>query len=268
MISIDIRGMTDVQRQLRNLAEEQMPYAIATAVNTTAFKVKDALQQEMQSVFDRPTPWLIRQVAVAKATKETLTAVVGTPEGIKDAQGNNAGFSRVTSSGVFERVLSPNIDGGSRRLKAAEHRLQSAGILPKGWFAVPAPDAPLDRYGNLSGAWWVMLLSWLNALQWSSQGATQNRAEKTSKRKNKLERAGVGMFAAIPGRAATRHLRPGVYLRQVKGGFNVIKPLLLFVNKVEYDARLDWFGIAKRTVEAEMPAAMAAAVQRAIDTAR
>ena len=267
MITMDVRGMPEVQAALRNLAVEQLPFALATAMNTTAFKVKDALQAEMRSVFDRPTPWLIRQVAVAKATKQNLTAVVGTPEGVKDAQGNNAGFSR-TSSGVFERVLSPNIVGGSRRLKAAEHRLQKAGILPAGWFAVPAPDAPLDQYGNLSGAWWMLLLSWLNAAQWSSEGATQNRAEKVSKRKNKLQRAGLEMFAAIPGRARTRHLQPGVYLRQRKGKFNALKPLLLFVSGVDYKTRFDWGGVIQQTVETELPAAVAAAVQRAIDTAR
>lgn len=266
MIEIDIRGMAAVNAALSGISR-QLPFVMATAINTTAFKVKEALQAEMRSVFDRPTPWLIRQVAVAKATKQTLTAVVGTPEGVKDAQGRNAGFSR-SSSGVFERILVPHIEGGNRRLRAAEHRLQKAGILPTGWLAVPAPDAPLDSYGNLTGAWWMMVLSWLNAAQWSSQGATQNRAEKVSKRKNKLQRAGLEMFAAIPGRPRTRHLTPGVYLRQRRGGFSTIKALLLFVPRATYQPRLDWAGVSQRTVEAEMPKAMAAAVQRAIETAR
>jgi hypothetical protein len=268
MFSIDVRGLPELQAALRNLASEQMPFAMMTAINTTAFKVKAALQQEMRSVFDRPTPWLIRQVAVAKATKQNLTAIVGTPEGIKDQYGNNAGFSRATSSGVFERVLSPNIVGGSRRLKAAEHRLQKAGILPVGWFTVPAQDAPLDRYGNLPGSWWMMLLSWLNAAQWSSQGAIQNRAEKISKRKNKLQRAGIEMFAVVPGKTRSQHLRPGIYLHQRKGGVNAIKALLLFVPRVNYRPRLNWAGVAQRTVNAELPIAAAAAVQRAMDTAK
>lgn len=271
MIALDIRGLPEIQQALRNLAEEQMPYAMMTAINTTAFKVKNALQAEMKSVFDRPTPWLIRQVAVAKATKQNLTAIVGTPEGIKDQYGKNAGFSR-SSSGVYERIIDPHVSGGSRRLRSSEHKLRAAGILPQGWFAVPAPDVELDQYGNLSGGWWVIVLSWLNAFGDTSQGSIKNRIDKTSKRKNKLEKAGLELFAAIPGRARTRHLKPGVYLRQVKGKgrnrLNVLKPLLLFVNRVNYKTRLDWEGVAQRTVAAEMPAAMAAAVQRAIDTAR
>lgn len=268
MIAVDVRGLPEVQRALRNLASDQIPYAMMTALNTTAFKVRGALQQEMQTVLDRPTPWLLRQVAVAKATKQNLTAIVGTPEGIKDQYGRNAGFSRVTSSGVYERIISPHVDGGPRRLRSSEHRLQKAGILPQGWYAVAAPDAPLDSYGNLPASWWVMILSWLNALGDSSQGSIQNRVDKVSKRKNKLERAGLSVFAAIPGRAKTRHLHPGIYVRQAKNGLRAMQAAILFVNRVTYRQRLDWYGVAERTVREELPDAMAKAVQRAIDTAR
>lgn len=271
MIALDVRSIDSVRTALANLAEEQMPYAMMTAINSTAFKVKDALQAEMTSVFDRPTPWLVRQVAIAKATKQNLSAVVGTPEGIKDMYGNNTGFSRFTSSGAYEQIIAPHVEGGSRLLRSAEKRLNKIGVLPPGWFAVPAPDAPLDQYGNLSGAWWIQLLSWLNAMTWSSQGAAQNRAEKTSKRKNQLERKGIQVFAVAPwgeGRARNRHLYPGVYLRQDKGGMYAIDAILLFVPKVIYRARFDWRGVAERTAQAELPDAMAAAVQRAIETAR
>lgn len=269
MIRLDIRGLPEVQRMLRNLATEQMPFAVSTALNTVAFKAKDAIQAEMKTVFDRPTPWTIRQVAVAKATKKNLTAIIGTPEGIKDAQGRNAGFSRTTSSGVYERILTPHIEGGKRLARPAEVRLRKKGILPSGWVAVPAPGADLDQYGNLSSSWWLIILSWLDALQWSSQGAVQNRAEKISKRKNKLERAGLQLFSVTPGQQRTRHLKPGVYFRKyIKGKMNKINPILLFVLRASYQARLDWYGVLQKTVEKEMPAAMSKAIQRAIETAR
>lgn len=268
MITLDVRGLEPVRAALQNLASEQMPYAMMTAINATAFKVKTALQAEMKTVFDRPTPWLINQVAVAKATKANLTAIVGTPEGIKNVYGEGAGFSRVTSSGVYERIIAPHVVGGGREQRNAEKRLTKVGLLPSSWLAVPAPDAPLDQYGNLSGPWWMMLLSWLNAAQWYSQGATQNRAEKITQRKNKLEKAGVVLFAVGVGWARNRHLSPGVYARQRKGGINAIKPLLLFVPRVTYRARLDWMGVSERTAREELPAAMQAAVARALETAR
>lgn len=270
MITLDIRNLDEVQRQLRNLAQEQLPYAMMTAINTTAFKVKSALQAEMRTVFDRPTPWIINQVAVAKATKDNLTAVVGTPEGVKDATGKGMGFSRTTSSGVYERIIAPHVVGGSREQRAAERRLTRVGLLPAGWRVVPSEDAPLDQYGNLSSAWWVQLLSWVNAMNWSSQGASQNRAEKTSKRKNKLERQGISVFVIPPwgkGRARSK-LYPGLYLRQEKGGYSAIASIAHFMPNATYRARLDWSGISERTAREELPDAMAKAVQRAIETAR
>lgn len=263
MIEIDIRGIAEVQRMLRGLADEQIPFAVSTAINTVAFKAKNAIQSEMKAVFDRPTPWTIRQIAVAKATKKDLTAVIGTPEGIKDAKGNNAGFSRYTSSGIFERILTPHIEGGARLPRPAEVRLRKAGILPDGWVAVPGKTMKLDQYGNLSSAWWLIILSWLNALQWSSQGANQNRAQKTSKRKNKLEKKRISLFAVIPNRGAS-HLLPGVYMRQGRK----ISMALLFVSTTGYRARLDWYGVLLKTVERELPEAMSTAIQRAIDTER
>ena len=62
MIKLDIRGLPEVRSALDNLAQEQIPFAMMVAINNTAFKVRAALQDEMKSVFDRPTPWLIRQV--------------------------------------------------------------------------------------------------------------------------------------------------------------------------------------------------------------
>ena len=232
------------------------------AINDVAFKVKRAEQDEMQRVFNSPIhPWLLRQIAVRKATKQDITAVIGTPEGLRDIRGNPSGFAR-TSSGVFERILTPHIEGGSREAKAGERRLRTAGILPNGWFALPGKGATLDQYGNLSGQWWIMILSWLNAAQWSSQGAMQNRAEKISNRRNRLERQGYDLFAVSPGRAS--RLYPGVYLRKDRQ----VRPILVFISSVSYRRRLDWFGVFERTVRSELPGAAVKAVQRSIDTAR
>lgn len=270
MLSLDVRGMDSVRDTLRDLAAEQVPFAMMTAINKVAFDVRAALQAEMKTVFDRPTPWILNQVTVAKATKQNLTAIVGTPEGIKDMYGNNAGFSRTSSSGVYERIISPHVAGGSREQRKAEQRLTKIGMLPAGWRVVPSEDAPLDSYGNLSAAWWVQLLSWVNAMNWSSQGSSQNRAEKTSKRKNKLERAGISVFIIPPwgaGRARSK-LYPGLYLRQEKGGFSAIASIAHFVPSVTYRSRLDWAGVSEKTARDKLPDAMAMAIDKAMRTAR
>ncbi len=264
MIVIDARGFQGLEAVFSSLSREQLPYALKTAINNVAFEVMRAEKAAMLAAFDRPTPWLVRQVAVKPATKQDLTAVIGTPEGIRDIHGRNVGFGR-SSSGVFERVLEPHIEGGVRLPKASEIRLRAAGVLPAGWFAIPGKDAPLNAYGNLSGDWWMMLLSWLNAGQWSRQGAIQNQAEKVTNRKNKLQRQGATMFAVIPNRGSG--MKPGVYIRKAgKGG--ALKRVLLFVPSVNYRRRLDWFGVFDRTVRATLPDAAASAVRRALETAR
>jgi len=67
VINIDIRGLPEVQRMLRNLAEEQMPYAISSALNSTAFAIQRFEKQRMPTVFDRPTPLIQGAFRVEKA---------------------------------------------------------------------------------------------------------------------------------------------------------------------------------------------------------
>jgi len=262
VISVDIRGMEQVQALLRNLAAEQMPFAISSALNTVAFKVMNAQKKEIQSVFNNPTPFVQKSLWVEPATKERLTATVEASRQTNKTNGDT----------VWNRILQPHVVGGARRWRAAEHRLNKADYLPAGWYAVPGAGAPLDRYGNIPGSFWMQLLSWLNAATPNSQGALQNRNEKKSKRKNKLEKAGQSLFAIIPGhRNRGRHLTPGVYLytRVPEGSvFNTITPVLIFVRSVNYAPRLDWEGVGRRVAEQKLPAAMAKAIRRAIETAR
>lgn len=262
MISVDIRGMPEIQAMLRNLAEEQMPFAISVALNKTAFKIMREEKKEIASVFNNPTPFVQKSLWVEPARKDRLTATV---EAIRQT-------NKVNGDTVWNRILAPHVEGGSRRWRAAEHRLHKAGILPMGWYAVPGMGAPLDRYGNIPGSFWMQVLSWLNAATPGSQGALQNRNEKTSKRKNKLERAGQSLFAIIPGhRTRGRHLTPGIY-RLTKDStssiFNTIEPVMIFVNRAVYQKRLDWYGVGQRVVEKELPIEMRKAIALAIRTAR
>lgn len=267
MITVDIRGFSEVQRALQDLAANQIPYATMLALNGTAFATRTAIQQEIKRVFDRPTPWLVNQVTVRKATKTDLAAIVGTLEGIKNQFGQNVGFSRA-SSGVYERILAPHIEGGQRMQKRSEQRLQRAGILPPGWIIVPGPGMPLDAYGNAKADELIMILSWLNALNWSSQGAMQNRAERISKRKNRAERRGDAYFAI--GRTSekalgSRYLRPGVYKRTGRGK---VQAMLYFVSRYAYQIKLDWMGTANKTAQEVLPIETSRAVRKAIETAQ
>lgn len=125
MITVDIRGLDEVQRQLRNLAQEQMPYAISVALNNTAFSLLKTSKQQLTSVFDRPTPLIQGATRVTKATKKTLAALI---EIDPKRQG----------------VLGVHEAGGPRGQKGFERKIG----LPEDWRAVPTKNMPRNEYGN------------------------------------------------------------------------------------------------------------------------
>lgn len=129
MISLDIRGLPEVRRLLRNLAEDQLPFAISSALNSTAFAVQKAQKERMPSVFDRPTPLIKGAFRVEKSTKQTLTA-------------------KVFVEPRRAIVLSTHERGGSRGLQRIERYLRGKGWLPSGYRATPTDKMPRNSYGN------------------------------------------------------------------------------------------------------------------------
>ncbi len=101
-----------------------------TALNSTAFKVRGALQQEMQTVFDRPTPWIKQQVRVERATKTNLTATVHFATAKADA------------------IMTPHVISGVRGRKPYELVLQSMGVLPIGMKCVPSDVIQTSASGD------------------------------------------------------------------------------------------------------------------------
>jgi hypothetical protein len=223
-----------------------MPFAISLALNKTAKLVVDAQVKEMQDVFDRPTPWTLKGVGSQPSTKTDLRAFVF----LKDR-------SAVSSGHPADVYLAPQIRGGDRNLKAFELAFRSAGVLPSSYFMVPGQGASMDQYGNMNRGQIVQLLSYFRAL-----GSTYQAGFTGNRRKDK--RTPVGYFAAQPG----GHLTPGIYERVTFAGGSKIKPLIIFVDAVHYEAIYDFNFVGKTTVEREFPAQLAAATQYAIKTAR
>lgn len=247
MIRLEIQGMEDIRRRLESLTPAKQSGAIAAALNITAFAVRTAEQNEMRRVFDRPTPFVIKAVYVKKATSENLTAMVGPNDFLM--------------ADYWQNILSPQVYGGLRTYKSMERRLQYVGILPTGWYIVPGAAMPLNAYGNIKPSEIMKILSWLNALLQYSQGAMQNRNERIRNRRNQTERAGAAYFATSPIYNANAGLRAGVYLRTRTGQ---IKPMLIFVSRVQYKAILDWEGVARRTVNEVLPNATEKAIRKAM----
>lgn len=133
MIQLDVRGVSEVQRALRNLAIEQMPYAISTALNSTAFAVQKFEKERLPTTFDRPTPLIQGAFRVEKATKQTLTAKV---------------YVDPKRAVIFKT----HEEGGKRGDQKLERYLRGKGWLPSGWRAVPTDKMKRNSYGNPSQA--------------------------------------------------------------------------------------------------------------------
>lgn len=242
-LKLEIQGLEKVQQQLKKLSQSGIKEAASKALNDTAFKARKAVQDEMQSVFQSPTPYILRSVQVTKAAPETLEATVAP--------------TYMGGKGVDpQKILRAEAEGGPRRDKRSEKLLRSAGILPNGYQTVipkdPFPGSD-DGRGNLRGPFLVQLISYFQAF--SEVGSRSNM---TKKRKDKLANYGVseGGFKTINGfvyfvaygrlrGGRTSHLSPGVWAKSGTHGSNV-KPVLMFVRAPSYAPRLSMEKIVQK----------------------
>ena len=69
---------TDVEKTIRQLgvAQRQIAFAAALALTKTAQQAQRDVTAELPKVFDRPTPFTMRAIAMERANKQTLTARV------------------------------------------------------------------------------------------------------------------------------------------------------------------------------------------------
>jgi hypothetical protein len=131
-------------------APGQIRYATQQAINKTAWDVRDGVKKEMPTVFDRPTPYTVSSLKVFPSKASDLTAEInfkGRPSG---------------------HYLRPEVFGGARPLKTFEK------LLGRGFY-VPSDAAPKDRYGNVSGAQILRMLSMLGA---NREGQNQSPAKR------------------------------------------------------------------------------------------
>lgn len=253
MIKIDVSA--DISRalqKLRNIAENQVPYATALALNKTAEAVKVAEIKEMKDVFDRPTPITLDSLFVKRATKSQLTATIG----IKDFMGKGTPASK---------WLAAQIKGGSRHLKKFEKALQSVGALPPGYFAVPGSACKLDQYGNIPGSLITQLLSYFSAFPEMGYRANMTAKRRAALAKGKKGSQGVIYFVGQP---ADGKLPLGIWARYTFHGGSAVKPVLIFVRHAQFQKLLDFEYVATKTVEKEFPSQFRAAIAEAMRTAR
>lgn len=256
---VDIKpaGGDRFKRALASLSSHQFAQATAEAINMGAGRFKNAMRAEMQSVFDRPTGYILRATQVIKkASPSDLNALVAP--------------TYMGGKGIDpQQILAAQDVGGRRRDKRSEVALRRAGILPNG-YQTAVPKTPFrgsdDGHGNLKGVFIAQLLSYFAAF--TEQGF---RGNMTDRRKQAIhQRGGKGVkfvgpvrghrffvaYGAMRGGARwtakgendTRasNLPPGIWAASGTGGVN-IEPVLMFVRTANYKPRISLDAVRERS---------------------
>jgi hypothetical protein len=242
-VKVDLKG---VNKMLDGLAKDQIPFAAAYALTQTVKAAQHEVEKEIPRVFDRPTPYTLKAVAITSATKTRLSAQVR--------------FKDQASSQLPQvKYLYPETEGGPRNVKAFELSMQlsngrlSGGVMPHGWYAVPTSYAPLDKYGNVSRGTILKILSQLQATldpMVRERAATKKRRDSM---RSRVRKRGGRYFVAMPGAVRTAHLKPGIYERITTGFGSAIKPIFLYVQRApRYRKRLDFYRIVNDTINAQI----------------
>lgn len=228
------------ERVIRN-APRAFLGAAAKSLNDVARESKLRTDHEMRTQFDRPTPWTMKAVGtdLAAPFPDRLESKVGVRD---DTLGKGS---------YFGDVLDPEYLGGHRRFKNAEAALHYTGVLPKGWYMVPAKRAPLDAYGNIRNGFIIQILSYFRSLsnweqaRYKPSMTQKNRDKLANRRRSKggfAEIGGVVYFAIHP--RDDTHLSPGIYAKTGTHGVD-LWPVINFVrSRPTYRQRIDLERIA------------------------
>lgn len=270
-VTIRAENLDKVASAVAQIGGAKLQVALANALNDVGFQAKRAMEQELRSVFDRPTPFIAKSVKVFPATAAKLSV------GIAPTLDSRNAPSTGGKVGVDPQdVLQAQEAGGRRRDKRSESVLRRAGWLPDGYqTAMPKEPFPgsEDQYGNLKGSFLRSVLSYLQTFQ-SGQGHTQNMSAAKRARVHKYGKATItkaaqqqagpymgrkyfiaGGRAAVTwdnrkyraGASATRHLQPGIWAVLGSGKSQQLKPVLMFVKSPNYKPRLSMQAVIDRS---------------------
>jgi hypothetical protein len=253
-INVDTSGLLRLRAEIEGKGK-QVRFAISRALNAAAYKASVDTSKKIASVFDRPTPWVLRSVRYVKSTKDKLEASVDF-----DFWGNKQGVT-------VSQVLRSEIFGGQRKLKRFEVALQRAGILPPGQAIAPGPAAQFDQYGNQSAAQIVQIMSWFKSF--GEQGYRSNMRDGGKRLARGNKKTGAKGFAYFVIYKKHGKLIPGIYQRFDFGGMgSAVKPVMYFIPLPKYRQRLDFYGLAEKSAREEFALKFPQMLDEAWRTAR
>lgn len=234
-------------RQLTDLEQSQLPFAVSQAANKVAYEVRERWKRQAPRVFDRPMPLTVNAAMYRKATKAQPYAEIF----IRDEA-----FKGTPPA----KYLLAEVEGGQRRRKGFERLLQSRGILSPTQFAVMGRGAQANQFGNVPAGQITKILSQLGAQR--DRYLNQTAVSKKRRRGKKNNRDGE-YFVLTKRRGV---LRPGVYERIGRG--SGVRSIFVFTTTAGYRPRYDIFGMAEDTWKKLMPFYLKRELEKAMQNAR
>lgn len=234
MFKVTSKGARQQSNRFRKLIDNDIPEATAQAINWTSYNLRERLQEEIKSVFDRPTRFTIDSIEVIKATAERPEATVM----LKDFS------SKAAPAAVW---LAPQVYGGDRRDKRSETLLRGRGILPAGMYVAPGAGMKLDSMGNVGRGQMQKIISGLGASFDPYQRSTSSRRSAGNRKRFFVMRQGK---------------RPIGIAERFGRSREQVRIVLAFIAKPKYQKRFDFFGIATQFVDEDLPKTFERAMRR------
>ena len=241
MIYIDAKVNTaKLVAGLDDAARNQIPFATALTLTRVGKAIKDRMPEEMAQRFSEPTRFTLRSVFLDRATKRKLQARVW----FKDwaAKGTPAAT-----------YLQPQVIGERRRHKRFEKALFLSGQMLRSQYAIPGDNAPLNKHGNLTGAF---VSNMLNQLKANVADPLQHSNFQNGRKKRTRGRIFVMRREGTP---------IGVYRRR---GKRIDHILSFTTDQPDYRQRLPFFEISQRMTGQLYDREFALALNHALATAK
>lgn len=249
-VEFDVKALS---ARFSDIEKRQIPFALANALNDTAFDVRTGWARQIDTVFDRPVPLTRNAVLFTKATKQNLNKA---EIFIRDQA--SAGTPPV-------KYLSPEEHGGARRQKGFERKLGgSRAVLNPGQFYVPG-SLPLDVHGNLPTRLYNKIFSQLGASEERTNETVKTRGRRLRRQRRK---GGGGSYFVL--KRNRGKLRAGNVYERIETGFgSSVRAVLFAVNRApRYRQRFGARDLAARIAANVFPANFARRMRQAIATAR
>jgi hypothetical protein len=232
--------------KLSELGRVQLPIAASIALNQTAFKIREELQNEAKNKFKDPVPFTLNAFLYKKATPENLEAVVFIRE---DAPKGNAPadylaphiYNGPAYRTRFQKGLGRTIDPspiamGSSML--APNRLMRPTQSPRG--------VRFTQRGLMSPGQYEQILSYL-------QNTDSTRTANTGRVSGR--KAGFAYFymnqAMIDERRNLKNRRPGIFMRQ--GGKYPLMRVMTEVATPSFSSKFRFFEVGTETATVYFP---------------